>query len=308
MTTAQSVSVIVITRNRRDQVLRCIESIYSSTHSVEELILVDNGSTDGTVDDVQQRFSDVRLLSARRNLLPAAAANMGIAASRGAFVLAMADDNVVDSDMIRRLILTAQELNAGIVAPKMLFLNDPNRIWSVGARLSLWTGICRFPFAGQMDKGQCRLWTPDSVHNALLFARWTLDRVGLFDAENFPIHNEEADICVRARKAGIRVVTDPTARLWHNTPVRGSPLPIGSRDFSIESPLRAFYTARNRILLVRKHGSRLQCAIFLLVFLPPMTLLYCALILLSPRPSHRLKAYLRGTLAGLRRPIEGPRD
>src|SRR5207302_10956754 len=117
-------------------------------------------------------FPDVRLIEPGANLLTSAAANLGIAASKSDYVLVMADDNVAAPEMLYHLVLGCRRLGAGVAGPKMLFQQAPDRLWSVGATISLTTSLCHHRAAGQIDTGQCDdIWEPDCVHNALLLAR-----------------------------------------------------------------------------------------------------------------------------------------
>ncbi len=293
-----SVSVIVITHNRRRAVADCLRSLLASTYPLHQLIVVDNASTDDTREYLAREFPDVTVIAAPSNLLPSAAVNLGAARASGTYLLAMADDNVVDKAMIAELVVAAETTGAGIVGAKNFFKQEPERIWSFGCRFNLTTGICRNPHAGEMDRGQCtELWEPDAVQNALLMTRSLFDDLGGFDATDFPIHNEEADFCYRAKRTGARIVSAPRARIWHDVSPRGEWLKVGTRDFTVDSPMRAYYTARNRVLLVRKYGKRWQWRIFATLFHPLASAVYAGAILGKQNRWSLMKAYLRGTAA-----------
>lgn len=296
--TQSGISVIVITRNRRDDVTRCVRSLLASTYPEVDVIVIDNASEDGTSEHLMTQFPNIVVIVSPINLLPAAAVNLGAANSSGGYILAMADDNVVDRDMLTELVAAARSTGAGIVGAKNFFMQDPERIWSFGSEFNLTTGICSNPHTGELDRGQCsELWEPDSVQNVLLISRRAFNLLGGFDAANFPIHNEEADLCFRARMLGIGVVSAPKARVWHDVPLAGEALKLGARDFTVDSPLRAYYTARNRALLVRKYGRRWQWCVFAAVFHPLASLVY-GVVMLSKRNRWALMwAYLRGTAA-----------
>lgn len=302
----RSIAAVIITHNRKEKLSECLESLFRSTRALDEILVIDNASTDGTAEHLLNRFPSVRLISPGKNLLVSAAANLGIRSCSSDYILVIADDNTVDEAMVEELVEQTEHFGAGIAGPKMFFRDDPQRLWSVGARISFTTGICRHRAAGQIDHGQCDdVWEPDSIHNALFLARWALKKIGGFDESNFPMWNEEADLCTRARRAGVRVITVPSARLWHDVDSRAEAIRVGSRDFGVENPFRAFLTARNRIVLIRKHGSLVQRLVFHGLFLAPITTAYLLIILTKSNRPAVLSAFLRGTWAGIKDPIIG---
>src|SRR5207249_4958875 len=124
------------------------------------------------------------------------------------------------------------------------------------------------------------------------------------DQWNFPMQNEEADLCARAKRNGIAVITVPAAKIWHDVETTTNVLRVGARDFTVNSPFRAYLTARSRTFLVRKHGSLADKTIYISIFLLPITLAYVAIILLGgPRRLSTARSYLLGTLAGLFRSL-----
>lgn len=297
---------VVITRNRKAKVLRCIQSLLAGTVVPMEIIVVDNGSDDDTCLAIAEIFPSVKIVALGRNALPSFAANCGMRRATAGFILVMADDNVVAEDFTKEIFEGAVRSPAGILGAKMCFLAQPSRIWTMGAHMNLFTGSCKFPGAGGMSELQ-PLEPHDAmiVHNALLIKRETIDAIGYLDSENFPIQNEEADYCLRARAAGIGVAVVPSAVLWHDTPLTSELGGRGSRDFAIESSMRAYYTGRSRILLVRKHGTFAERLVFFIAFLPLSVVAYLVLILLgdSDRLS-RARAFLRGVRHGIGRPLE----
>ena len=295
-----AIAAVIITHNRKEKVSQCLDSLLRSSRRPDEIFVVDNASADGTYEHLRHNYPDVHVLSPGKNLFVSAAANLGILASSSQYILVLADDNTVHEQMVEELFNTTRQLGAGISGPKMLFRDDPQRLWSVGAMISLTTGICKHRGAGQIDVGQCdEIFEPDLVDNALFISRAALDKIGLFDDKNFVMQNEEADLCTRARRAGIRVITVPSARLWHDVDSKAETVRVGSRDFGLDSPFRAFLTARNRIVLIRKHGSSTQRLVFQLLFLPAISVVYLLIILLKPNRFPILRAFLRGTWAGV---------
>ena len=143
---APSISVVVVSYNRRDQVKSLLESVYRGDLVPHEIIVVDNASRDGTVEMLARDFPDVRVIANRENYMGSHAVNQGIAAAAGEFVYATADDNVVDEHCLSGAARRdgSSFPDAGLVAPVMYFYDEPGRVWFAGCDVSMLTGLTRF--------------------------------------------------------------------------------------------------------------------------------------------------------------------
>ena len=130
------VYVIVLTCNGKDDTLECLKSLQQVTYSNVRLLLVDNASTDRTVEAVEERFPGVEVISNQSNLRFAGGNNIGIryALDRGAeYVLLLNNDTVVDGDFLMQLVHAAEKERAiGMVGPKIYYYDDRRRIWFAG--------------------------------------------------------------------------------------------------------------------------------------------------------------------------------
>jgi len=300
------VSCVVISWNRVASVAACVWSLLASDYPEDrvDVLVADNASTDGTVDQLRAAFRSeprVRIASTGGNFLTSGAVNFGLSSAAGEFVFVLADDNRVDRECLRRLVRGARAWNAGIAAPKMYYgVGSDRRVFSYGAKASRYGLPARNPGAGQIDRGQFeRDWFPGAVHNALLIRRDVVATIGGFDVGNFPMHNEEADFCERARQRGFRIVTIGTAVLWHNVDPNGEVIRVGTRDFSLDSPVRAYLNARNRTMYVRIHGTFMHQVIYFAAVFPIMTAAYVVLLLLTRSYHRSLSAYAHGLWDGI---------
>jgi len=110
-----------------------------------------------------------------------------------------------------------QESNdIGITAPKIYYAEPPNRIWYAGGEISFWRGTARHPGIRETDRGQHdRARDVDYASGcALLARREVFEKVGLLD-EGYPAYFEDADLCMRAARAGFRIRYVPGAKVWH---------------------------------------------------------------------------------------------
>lgn len=302
------VSVVIPTYNRKDKLIRLIESILQSNYPREklEIILVDDASTDRTYEEVRKKFFEVKIIRNKKELFLAGSRNVGIRNAKGEFILLIDDDNIIDKNCILELIrIFKSNQKIGIAAPIMYYLKAPNRIWCSGVERSMITSLTKIIGRDKIDNGQYRsLIDSKDFPNAFMVKREVIKKVGLFDEKTFPIHYDEADFGERVRKAGYEVVCNPKAKIWHDIPLPEE-VEDKARLFHCHNELRAYHAGRNRIIFHRKYSKWWQFLIFILIFNWLFTLYYLRVILLeSKRPfKERLKiakAYLKGVVEGMR--------
>jgi GT2 family glycosyltransferase len=242
------VSVVVINWNGRDYLRACLESLIRQRDADFEVIVVDNGSSDGSVEMVRQEYLGrgdfrVRLIANESNRGFCAANNQGFAEARGRFVAILNNDAEAEPGFLaalRRAFDVAPDI--GMAAAKILVYEDPRRIDKVG-HLIYPDGQNRGRGTGELDIGQydhmeeC-LW-PDGC--AAMYRKEMLDHIGGFDEDLF-IFGDDAELGLRARMAGWRCLYVPEAVVRHH---RGGAMKTGSTG-------RVFLIERNRLLLAIK--------------------------------------------------------
>jgi GT2 family glycosyltransferase len=287
----------VVSHNRSDQVKRLLESVLAGDKVPEELIVVDNASSDDTLEMLAREFPQVRVIANRENFMGSYAVNQGIAAATGDFVFASADDNVLDPGCVRELYeAMASHPDAALVAPVMYFYDEPTRIWYAGCDLDMTTGLTNF----LRDLPKEKVVETTCAPNCYMVRRSVLTVIGGQDVATFPFHHEEADWSFRASEAGFKNYVARDAREFHRTPVPKYRSPIGSGDFSIDDPKRAYYHARSRALLARRHAKGASKVVFFAVFYPATVLAYIAICAIeSPQHVRTSLAFLRGAFDGV---------
>jgi GT2 family glycosyltransferase len=257
-------TVIVVNWNGKHFLDDCLRSLQQQTMKDFDILLVDNGSRDGSVDFVAGRFPEVRLLPLTENVGYCKANNLGIqnAFARGAeFVLLLNNDTTVASNFIEHM-LRAVMASADIAAvcPKIFFADQPDLLWYAGADFSLWTSRSRHAGWREQDTGQFD--QPRSITQAtgcaMLVRASAIRKVGMLN-EKFWAYVEDVDWSIRFRNAGYRILYEPQARVWHRD--GGTSTANGSQY------LRQYLTTRNLLLLCREHVPWWQLPIFLLGFL-----------------------------------------
>ncbi|HXV12659.1 MAG TPA: glycosyltransferase family 2 protein [Candidatus Krumholzibacteria bacterium] len=215
-----SVVVVVLTWNGRALTMDCLRSLEAVATPNVRVMVVDNASTDGTAAAIRERYGErVEVVENASNLGYAGGNNVGIrrALDQGArFVLLLNNDTTVAPDFVDQLLGATLDPAIGIAAPKIYFAEPPDRIWYAGGEISLWRGAARHAGIREHDRGQ-----HDTARDvdyasgcALLARREVFERVGLLD-ESYRAYFEDADLCLRAARAGFRVRYVPTAQVWH---------------------------------------------------------------------------------------------
>ena len=248
------VVVIVPTWNRRDEVVACVESLLTSDYENRAIVVVDNGSVDGSREALSQRFGDaIVVLRHEVNLGYAGGNNSGIrwALERGAaYVCLVNNDARVSADYLRSMVAVASsDARIAAVGSRNLELENPERLWGAYGELTYGPFVVRTAGQGQADGEQWRTrrevdWV---IGNGSLWSCAAIAEVGLLDEELFAYH-DDVDWCVRFRGAGYRVLYAGDIAIAH----RGG----GTSDIREEHffPL-PYYLGRNGILFVRKHAG-----------------------------------------------------
>ena len=208
-------SVIVLSWNGMEYLADCLDAVLAQEYPDFELIVVDNGSSDGSADFVERQYPSVRLIRNHRNLGFAAGNNVGLRVARGDALVLLNQDTVVHPGWLSALTDALGDPQIGIVGCKALYPDGTIQHaggFVCGPRAE--TGhIGRFePDDGRFDT----LRDVDFVTGAGLgISNSALSRIGLLDEGFHPAYYEDVDWCYTAREAGLRVVYEPRARLIH---------------------------------------------------------------------------------------------
>ena len=236
-----SISVVVVNYNRRSRLERALASI--ARQSLEcEVIVVDNGSTDGS-PDLAVPEARIILVRNHQNIGFSRAANQGITRATGEFIALLNNDATAHEDWLKEMRRCMQDPTVGMVAGKIVVAANPHIIDKAGHLI--WPdGQNRGRGSGEVDRGQYDreeevLW-PDGC--AALYRRTMLDEIGGFD-EKFFAYGEDAELGLRARIAGWRCLYTPHALVWHER----------AATLGLASVRRVALIEQNRILLAVKH-------------------------------------------------------
>jgi GT2 family glycosyltransferase len=220
-TGVSKVAVVVLNWNGKALTLDCLESLSAIETPQVELIVVDNASTDGSVDAIREAYGKhVIVVVNDENLGFAKGNNVGIdrALSLGCdFVLLLNNDVVVDAGLIDNLLSAfAADPGVGIAGPKIYYYTPRDRIWFAGGEVFLARGIARHIGIRQTDRGQFdQTRDVDYITGCALMARREVfESIGLLDSD-YVAYFEDADFCMRAAREGIRTAYVPGGKVWH---------------------------------------------------------------------------------------------
>lgn len=237
-------SIVVLNWNGKPYLERCLSAALAQSYPDFEVILVDNGSTDGSVEYASAAFPEVQIIHNQENLGFAAGNNVGIKASRGKFIATLNNDTEVDPLWLEELVAAmGSSPRVGMCASKMLLYHQPHIIDSAGIDINA-AAIAWDREGGKLDREE--EFRPVEVFGACagaaLYHREMLDEIGLFDEDYF-IYLEDVDLAWRAQLRGWRCLYVPTAEVKH----------IHSATMVEGSPVKNYLLGRNRIWTIIKN-------------------------------------------------------
>jgi len=232
---APAVSIVVVTWNGRELLDDCLGGIEAQRDVSAETILVDNASTDGTVERVRERFPWVRLVALPENRGFAGGNNAGVRHARGRYVALLNNDAIPEPDWLRALLDEAtRRTGAVLLTSRIVYAHDPRIIDSAGDGYLRWGGAFKRLHGAPSSSAT----EPTEVFGvcgaACLMPKRVFDELGGFD-EDFFVSHEDVDLSYRARLLGYHCRYVPGAVVRHH----------GSRSLGRASELAVFHGQRN---------------------------------------------------------------
>lgn len=245
------VAIVIVNWNGKRDTLRCLQSLFKESYRDKEIIVVDNGSTDGSVEAIQETYPECTVIAESANIGFAAGNNKGIerAFDRGAdAVLLLNNDTTVDANLISSFLSTASHYPNSLLGAKIYQMGNPSKLDHLGGNWNAATG--NFDLIGKGESSHhytasiamdyacgCALFIPSPV----------LRRVGLLDADYF-LYWEDSDFCFRAKRLGYGTQLCPEAKVWH----------IGSSSMTTHSIQTIYFWWRNRLRWIGKNLTRCE--------------------------------------------------
>lgn len=216
MMSGSKASVIVLVWNGMSYLKPCLDSVLAQDFSDFEVIVVDNGSTDGSADFVAEHYRQVRLIRNVRNLGFASGNNIGLATANGDVLVLLNQDTEVGTGWLEALVGTFDDPTVGIAGCRLLY--PDGKIQHAGGFLRGARGESEHLGRFEQDDGSDdELVDAEFVTGAALaISRAALQEIGPLDVGFSPAYYEDIDWCYRARSAGFRVVLQPRATVVHH--------------------------------------------------------------------------------------------
>jgi GT2 family glycosyltransferase len=273
------VSVIIVNWNTRDILRDCLSSIFKQTQGIEfEVIVIDNGSNDRSVEMVEAEFPQVTIIANTENRGFAAASNQGIAVAKGRYILLLNSDTTILDDVIKKTVLFADaHREAAVVCCKALNPNGTLQptCFMFPSLLNMFLSATYlyklFPRSKFFGRERMTWWNRDDMREVdvttgcfMLVRRQAIEKVGLMD-ERFFVYGEETDWCYRFKKKGWKVLFTPDSEIIHYGGQTAKQMP---KEFKLQ-------LFGSRLIFIKLHRrklafllSRFLTALFLLLRVP----------------------------------------
>jgi GT2 family glycosyltransferase len=252
------ISIVILVYNNYEDTGECLNSLEKITYSNYEVILIDNGSTDGSVEKLKEEYPHHTFIFNKENLGFAGGVNTGIQHAikqKADYVLLLGNDAIVDKGFLEPLVTEAENNpNTAIVGSKVYYYDRPNTINFAGGKVNLWRGGTLHIGSGENDTGQYEQLRREEYQDgcAMMIRASAIDKLGLFDTAFF-LYYEEVDFCCRARQAGYEVMNVPQSKVRHKIS-----LTVGGS----ESLVAIYHTTRSKFIFMRKYARLYHWLVF----------------------------------------------
>lgn len=247
------IAIVLVNWNSYRDTLECVDSIKESTHKNLRIIVVDNGSVDGSVEQLKGRINEYELILSETNTGFTGGNNLGIerAMSIGAdYILMLNNDTFIEKTCLEKLLAVGQsDKSIGVVTPKIYFYPDRHLLWSAG------TSFNRKILMGlnlgykQEDSPECSqpVYLDYAVGCALLIRRDVIETVGMLTEDYFATW-EDVDFGLRVNRSGYKIFYEPMASVWHKESVSA-----GGAD----NPQYVYYQTRSALVFQHRWSQSL---------------------------------------------------
>jgi GT2 family glycosyltransferase len=254
------VAIIIVNWNGYELTKACLESLNELRYSNFQLILVDNGSVDGSGEKLKTEFPDITLLISPENIGFTGGNNLGIEWALDHFfdqVLLLNNDTLVEPDFLDPLVsFLEQNSEYGAVQPKIMFEAKRDKLWNAGGGYFNWLEMTWSIGIGKTDAGQFNQEkdTPWITGCAILVKSAVIRQAGMLDKRFFAYY-EDVEWSFRIKKSGFKLRYLPQSKIYHVA--GGSSKKIKTKEGEVP-PILHYYRTRNHLFLIRSHSNPLS--------------------------------------------------
>lgn len=269
------VSIILLNYNGEKYISQCVKSVLKSDYNNFELIIMDNNSSDNSMEIIKREYDDnrIRIIKSDKNLGFAGGNNRGAEYAKGEYFIFLNIDTIVDPRWISEIVSVMELDNTiGAAQPKLLSLDDKTIFDSAGDYLDFFGNSFRRGGDWQeKDNGQY-----DTIHEifsargaAMITRKYIVEKIGLFDSDYF-LDYEDIDFCWRLHLFGLRIVFVPTSIVYHKG---------GGISSENQPDVKKFHSSKNRFTTMIKNYDTVNMINY--AILPHMLNLFTGLFLLE---------------------------
>lgn len=246
-----SVAIVILNWNGWDYTQSCVKSLLKAGYSENDLIIVDNASTDGSISNIKKQFPKAHLILNQENEGFTGGNNRGMqyALKMGyAFVLLLNNDTQVLSGFLEQLIeemKTSEKLAA--IQPLIYYLGAKEKIWNAGGKYHAWLGYSQTSYQIESDHPYLTEWISGC---AILVRSTILEKIGLLD-DNYFAYFEDVDWSLRMRNQGFKLKVHPKSIIYHEAGAALKSKTKGGEGFL--NPKVHYLNVRNQIFQLRKY-------------------------------------------------------
>jgi GT2 family glycosyltransferase len=281
--------VVILAWNHRKETQECIDSFLATNYTGLKILLVDNGSTDGTFEYFSKNYDQIEIVKSETNLGIAAGYNLGIKKAleiNPKYLLIANNDIIVHTEMLKNLVTGMDKIpKAGMGMPRIMhYYGDKPRIWCIGGRWRFFPPSVKMIGYNSFDVD--RFMQPMELDFApsccLLIRSSIFEKVGFFDSGYF-FYYDDWDFSIRLRNAGYKIIYLPSSIVMHKVSV--------STQKSDKPSIWWQYYGRSTARFYSKHSS------ILVLFVISIWIVLRELVKLKPT---RIKPFLQGLIIELR--------
>lgn len=248
------VYIILINYNGYKDTMECIKSLCKINYENYKIIIVDNNSTDNSIEILKSNAINCIILESKKNLGFAGGNNIGVkyAIEHNAdYIMLLNNDTLVSKDFLNNMIKSfSLDKKIGIVGPKIMYYTDKNRIWFGGGKINWFKFLGEHFGIGEIDKGQYNEEKEITFITGccMLIKKEVFEKVGLL-TEDYFMYFEDVDFCVRLLEKKLKIYYNPKSIIYHK---------VAFSSGGEESPFTIKWGTKNRIVFMNKYKDKVS--------------------------------------------------
>lgn len=247
-----TIAVIIVNYNGIKYNKECINSILNSDYNFIDIIIVDNGSTDNSIEDLKKNYKDeIIIFENRENRGFADATNVGMnyaLEKQYKYVLWLNNDTIIEKNMISNLVKCSIDNGKCVVSPKIMYFDHKDIIWSAGGEIDWLKGQTIQYGYKEKDIGQYDYQKKIEFASGccVLIPIEVIKNIGLMEEKYF-LYYEDTDYCAKMINKNITIMYEPNAKMYHK---------VSATTGGELSKLYVYYMTRSRLYFNNKYNKK----------------------------------------------------